>query len=274
MVSPAALTRRALRSSPALRALADTSTAQRVIQTQRAARALTPARRVVLRQTRRDAVGCYRLRDCGAQVYVRHRTRDLDIVAEIFTAGSYEPPSEVAHLLEGPLRVADLGGNVGLFGVFALHRWEVTALRSYEPDPGNARLLSATAGPFETWAVVEAAVSNAPGELAFASGLYSESRAARPGEASIAVPVVDLFAEPPADVLKIDIEGGEWPILADPRLRDHEARVIVIEWHAHLCPDTEPREHAGRLLAEAGFTGQYHEVGRFDSNGVMWAWRE
>ena len=271
MPSPAAIKGRALRASPVLRAVADTPIAQRVIQTERAVRLLEPAGRLLA--GRNGIAGRYRLRRSDAHVHVRHRTRDLDILAEIFTAGSYEPPSEAAALLDGPLRIADLGGNIGLFGIWALGRWEVVGLRSYEPDPANARLLAATAEPFRDWAVVEAAVGSGEGTMLFAEGMLSESRAALDGEGGIAVPVVDLFAEPEADLLKMDIEGGEWAILEDPRLAGLGARVIVMEWHSLRCPDPDPKRHVDRLLERGGYTGRHHVPGRFASNGTVWAWR-
>jgi FkbM family methyltransferase len=260
-----------VRASPALRAVADTRIAQRLIQTGRAVRLLRPARSVLT--GRRGSVGRYRLRRGGAQVHLRRRSRDLDILAEIFAAGSYVPPPEVGAQLDGPIRIADLGGNVGLFGAWALGRWDVTRIRSYEPDPANVELLAATAEPFPEWEVAAVAVGNAAGTLRFAAGMQSESRAALDGEDSVEVPVVDLFAEPPADLLKIDIEGGEWPLLADPRLARLEARVVVMEWHALGCPDPDPASAAAGLLARAGYDGLHSVPGRFPSCGTIWAWR-
>jgi FkbM family methyltransferase len=271
MASPAAIGGRALRASPALRAVADTRFAQRLIQTERAVRLLRPATGVVA--GRSGSVGRYRLRNGGAQVHLRRRSRDLDILAEIFAARSYEPPTELAPLLEGPLRIADLGGNVGLFGTWALGRWDVTGLRSYEPDPGNVELLRATASAFPGWEVEAVAAGNAAGTLRFAAGMLSESRAALDGEAWVEVPVVDFFAEPGADLLKIDIEGAEWPLLADARLADLRARAIVMEWHALGCPDPDPPDAASRLLARAGYERQRSIAGRFASCGTIWAWR-
>jgi len=270
MASPASIRRTILRG-PAVRAAADTPIAQRMIQTGRALRLLEPAGSVLT--GRKGTVGQYRLRDGGAELHLRRRSRDLDILAEIFTAGSYEPPTEVAPLLDGPLRVADLGGNVGLFGAWALQRWEVESLRSYEPDPANAELLSATARPFPSWEVMKVAVGNAAGSLRFAAGMLSESRAAAEGEDWVEVPVVDFFAEPDADLVKIDIEGAEWPLLSDPRMAALSARVIVMEWHALGCSEPDPPDAATRLLARAGYHGQYLIPGRFASCGTLWAWR-
>ena len=104
--------------------------------------------------------------------------------------------------------------------------------------------------------------------------MLSESRAALDGEDWVDVPVVDFFAEPGADLVKIDIEGAEWALLSDPRLARLEARVIVMEWHALGCPDPDPACAAGRLLAGAGYVGQHRVPGRFPSCGTIWAWRD
>ena len=98
------LARRALDAFPALRTITDAPIARQVIQTGRAARALQPAGRFVVNQRRRATVDEYRLRGTEATVYLRRRTRDVDILAEIFTAGSYEPPRQVEPRLRGPLR--------------------------------------------------------------------------------------------------------------------------------------------------------------------------
>jgi FkbM family methyltransferase len=242
-----------------------------MIQTGRAVRLLEPAGSVLMGRT--GTVGHYRLRHGGAELHLRRRSRDLDILAEIFAARSYEPPAEVAPLLEGPLRIADLGGNVGLFGTWAFERWEVTSLVSYEPDPANAELLSATARQFPSWEINQVAVGHAAGSLRFAAGMLSESRAATEGEDSVEVPVIDFFKEPDADLVKIDIEGAEWPLLSDSRLAKLTARVIVMEWHALGCPEPDPPETASRLLERAGYDRQLSIPGRFPSCGTLWAWR-
>jgi FkbM family methyltransferase len=205
-------------------------------------------------------------------VHVRHRSRDLDILTEIFGRGTYEPPRALAPKLQGPLRVTDAGGNIGLFGVFALERWDVTSIVSYEPDPLNAQLLMATAAPHPRWRVIPAAVSNIAGTLQFRAGMHSESRAALPGEEGLTVPTVDVYDGAAADLFKMDIEGGEWPILTDTRLAGLATRAVVLEWHANGCPAPDPGEHARRLLREAGFTEQ-HRGEECPENGLLWAWR-
>lgn len=282
--------------------------ARRTIAAQRAARRLRPAARFLALEARAGALGRYEVRGTGRAVHLRHGSRDVEIFNEIFRPGrqSYEPPAEVAAALAslGPLRVGDLGANIGLFGVFALGRWPVAAMRSYEPDPANTALLRATIaanGAAERWKLVPAAVSNANTSAIFETGMLSESRLAIQigapggrarcggegdagngaegnGAPTIEVTVVDLFAEPPVDLLKIDIEGAEWAILSDIRLASYPARAIVLEWHRRMCPSLDGRGAARELLEAAGYAAI--EAGDEETpgdatrvNGVMWGLR-
>jgi FkbM family methyltransferase len=196
---------RVLTARPWLRSMADTVVAQTLVQTARGARVLTPAYRFAAGQlTSKGAAAGYRLRASGAAVHLRHRARDVAILSEVFPAGTYEPPGPADALLEGPIAVIDLGGNVGLFGVFARERWDVERMATLEPDPANLQLLQATARGIAGWQVVGAAASTEAGEMRFVDGMESESRAARPGETGIVVPAVDVFELPGCDLLKID----------------------------------------------------------------------
>jgi FkbM family methyltransferase len=244
-----------------------------VLQTARAARLVRPAAQLCARQAVASPPGSYTLRSSGRRVHVRHRSRDLDILTEVFGRGTYAPPYAARSVLSSPLDVLDLGGNVGLFGLYALDRFDVRSLCSYEPDRDNARLLEETARPYDRWTVVRAAASNRAGELDFRGGLFSESRMALPGEPATTVPAHDVLATCPADLVKIDIEGGEWAILADPRLPRTSWRAVVIEWHHLACPaGDDAGAEASRLLAAAGFT-QQARGDECPTNGLLWAWR-
>ncbi len=266
--------RRAVDASPQLQRVVKSALAQHVIQTQRAAQVVDRPVAFIAGQAA-GGTRTYTTRRGGATVTIRHRSRDVNILNEVFgSTGAYRAPAALAGFLSGPLRIMDVGANVGMFGSYALAHWNVVSMRSYEPDPGNAVLLSAQAARDERWSVEEVAVSNEPGTLRFRVGLFSESRAARGDEPAIEVPLVDLFTLQPCDVLKIDIEGGEWPILTDARLSDLEARAIVMEWHQPGCPYPDSQAAAKRLLAEAGFTGQDVRPELDGQIGTLWAWRE
>lgn len=245
--------------------------AQHAIITARGARLVAPGTRFALGQLTRSEHR-YRLRGQGHEVMLRHRTRDAAILVEIGHARSYEPPAAASHVLRGALRIIDAGGYIGLFGLYALERWDVRTLVSFEPDPDNYRLLELNAVD-ERWQHVAAAVGTAAGTMRFRTGLFSESRTAEPAEPSIVVPVVDLFDYGTCDLLKIDIEGGEWPLLADDRLEGF-ARIIVLEWHWRGCPEREARQTACRMLANRGYVNQHQVSEETPENGLIWGWRD
>jgi FkbM family methyltransferase len=175
-------------------------------------------------------------------------------------------------------RVLDLGANIGLFGAYVLSRWPGSSIESFEPDPANLRLLRrvvATNALAERWLVRGVAVADRDGEMGFAAGLFADAHlTSRAEERTSIVGVVDLFVQDHrVDLLKMDIEGGEWAILSDARLRTLAARALVLEWHAHGCPGSDGRDTAVRLLAGAGYD-QFAEVERGRENGLLWAWRK
>ena len=231
-------------------------------------------------------------------------TADVAILNEIFggTGGqyAYEPPPALASTLDAnpPRKVMDLGGNVGLFGAYVLSRWPGASIHSFEPDPANLRVLTRVAAANALdgrWLVSDAAVANRPGQMTFVADLFAESHLApaagnyehnqngssgidQPGADGhghkITVPTVDFFDEDhTVDLLKMDIEGGEWSILTDRRLSSLKAKVLVLEWHALGCPESDAHTAATRLVQTAGYDHlEDVEVGTY--NGVLWAWRD
>jgi FkbM family methyltransferase len=216
----------------------------------------------------------YRLRDSGATVFVRHRTPDVAALGEVFYERQYEPPEPLAARLDGlgrPLRILDLGANVGFFGVFAMGRFADAELTAVEPDPANLDLLTRTMEANGwNWNVVQAAATNADGEIPFATGRFTTSRI-EPG--GVLVPAVDAFPLlDHADLAKIDIEGGEWAILADARLARMASAAIVLEYHPYLCPESDALGYASARLASSGYHVQ--PTIEFDAgHGMLWGWR-
>jgi FkbM family methyltransferase len=220
-------------------------------------------------------VAAHTLRESGRPVYLRRGTPDVFTLHETHTGGSYDPPSGAAAALAAlgrPPRVLDLGANIGLFALHALARWPGARVTSFEPDPGNLAVLrrNAEANADAAWEVVPAAATTANGTVAFMTGHFAVSRA---GEHGVRVPAHDVLpALSACDLLKIDIEGGEWPILADPRFRDTTAAVVVMEFHPWGAPPGDPATAARAALEGAGFTvGPVRD--EEPGSGTLWAWR-
>jgi FkbM family methyltransferase len=228
--------------------------------------------RFSLRQiTRRRGVRSYRLRGSDVRIFVRHSTGDLTTLHEVLAERQYEPPPTLAD--GAPTCVADLGANIGLFSAWVMSRYPGARIVAFEPDPGNALVLEACIAANGNRAeVIRAAATPSDGELHFQAGALAASRQVDDG--GIVVRAVDAFPYlRDADFVKIDIEGGEWALLADPRFASLSASRVVVEYHPHLCPAADPRTHAETLLTDAGWKLQHMDFDMPAGHGVIWAWR-
>jgi FkbM family methyltransferase len=255
---------------------------ERFIGIARCARRVRETMRFVGREVvGRDRVGKYHLRESGAVVHLRHRTPDFISFYQAFYRREFDLLPEVDAVLSTlgrPLAVLDLGANIGLFGAFVLGAVHHGRIVAFEPDPSNSDVLRKTIAANErdvTWDLIEACAATTEGDVTFVVGGFGQSRTATDDDAAtaIVVPAVDVFPQlAEADLVKFDIEGSEWEILADPRFSEIRAKAIHFEYHARLCPEPEPREFAVRRLEEAG----YDVRPMFESSpgyGVLWAWR-
>jgi FkbM family methyltransferase len=213
------------------------------------------------------------------RVVIRHGTRDLEILRELFQPpGAYNPPAPAAAALrrvasQRPLRIMDLGANIGLFAVDAFARYPDAEVTSYEPDPGNLpilkRCLDVNRG--DDWTLVEACAAASDGPVHFDAGNFADSHISEQGPEVLALDVLPRL--PAFDFVKMDIEGSEWPILGDPRwahaMRD--VSVFVVEWHARGRPGSDPRAIALAAVRGAGFAAEPGAVGWH--HGTVWGWR-
>jgi len=235
----------------------------------------------VLRELlRRRGTRVYRARESGLRVALRHRTGDAATLTEIFYLRYYDPPKEVARVIGEPRTILDLGANVGLFGAFAAARWPSATIVSYEPDPDNvavhARTVAAN-GLGNRWSLVPAAAGTSDHAVRFVAGLEALSHVVNGGAGEpareITVPMRDVLPEIcSADLVKLDIEGGEWDILLDPRLKFDPPRAIVLECHPRNCPEPDAPALAERALREAGLTTATIWT-RDDGHAMLWGWR-
>ncbi len=74
------------------------------------------------------------------------------------------------------------------------------------------------------------------------------------------------------DILKMDIEGGEWAILADRRLAETPPKVLMLEYHSRLCPDSDPKRAAAARLTELGYVVE-EGTSLSPEAGTLLAWR-
>jgi FkbM family methyltransferase len=245
------------------------------------ARTVRQAVRFFIRElSRPGGVFSYQLRESSLTVALRHSAHDSATLAEVFHRGDYRPGPEFAEAIGQPRMIIDLGANIGLFGAFAAPLWPKAAIVGYEPDPDNVAVHMQTIranGLEDRWRVVGAAAGTHDGQVVLAHGRAMGSFVVEtgtdPGVPTMGVPMRDVMSELcTADLVKIDIEGGEWEILWDPRFLRSPPRAMVLEYHPHLCPERDPRAAAEAALAEAQLrtASIWH---RDDGYGMMWAWR-
>jgi FkbM family methyltransferase len=237
------------------------------------ARTVRRSTRFVVREIlRRGGAFAYTVRSGTVQIVVRHGTSDPVTLGEVFHERDYAPPPGVPAPRR---RIVDLGANVGYFGAFAMDAWPESSVVAYEPDPVTAAVHERTIalnGLGARWELRRAAAAAKAGVLRFHASGDALSHAAEDGELVVpAEDVLPLVAE--ADLLKMDVEGGEWPILADVRFSAAPPRVVVLEYHPQGAPGPDPHSAARQLLQAAGLTRTATIFQRADGYGMLWAWR-
>lgn len=220
---------------------------------------------------RRTTVGL-RLRN-GPWILLRPNragNNDYGVAYEIFVHRYYACPRPLAP--DSVRLIVDLGANVGFSCLYWLTQYPHAQLVALEPHPGHFAQCRSNIAANDLLSRVEltrAAAGVAPQEIAMSDA--GTSSAVLPGNAAgIAAPMLDIFAmlsDRVVDILKLDIEGGEYPILGDPRFATLRPRCVVMEWHGTA---------ADRAWCLARFAElAYETVELFDngSYGMLWAFR-
>lgn len=224
--------------------------------------------------TSRGHVRSWPLR-AGGTVTLMHR-RDLETFHELMVAGEYEPPRSLRGRMANPGRILDIGGNVGMFAHWAHRRWPEATITSFEPDPENLSVFRAGLSDMDARIeIVEAAAMTRSGHAILASGSGAGRRvefSEHPVPGSM--PAVDIFEHlGGVDFVKMDIEGGEWPILADPRLAELRHVTWVIEFHRVGAPALPAHDAARHLFQAAGFQVGHEHLNHW-GHGTLWAWKD
>lgn len=145
----------------------------------------------------------------------------MQFVVRDVLGGEYEP-----HLDGSGFTILDIGANVGSFALWATARWPGSRVTSFEPHPGTFEYLRRnTTGRDDITAVNAALFPGGQKRATFVSRYAGDGEsglAAYSGETfvdgamvdSYEVDVIDPASLPSADIVKIDIEGGEGDVLA------------------------------------------------------------
>ncbi len=174
------------------------------------------------------------LRD-GTVLFYRTNKADLDIFREVFMYEVYRLPE---HLRPAGVLV-DLGANIGMASVWCSRQYDVERVVAVEPVPANTALLRKNLEANSiSYQIVEATVGPRRGEVSFSSDQPAgEGYVVEDGASDFTVAMVtmdDVLKDVtrPIALLKMDIEGGEGPLIHEGSpswLNDVE--IIAAELH-------------------------------------------
>jgi FkbM family methyltransferase len=171
-------------------------------------------------------------------------------------------------LATAPKTILDLGGNVGLFSLYARDCFGDARIHCYEPNPELIPFLQANLEGLDIQ-IHEKAVGIKAGSCTMETTSDNRCSAISAGEGDIEIEgfesVIARF-DSRIDLLKIDIEGGEWPLLFETdSLTFQKVNRIVMEYH-----DTESRAFADLVNASErlGFLIDHHSKNA--GFGIVW----
>jgi FkbM family methyltransferase len=242
------------------------------------ARLTTSPVRFFVRDAQGHGVFPYTVKATGKRMLLEHGTPDIAAFDQAYYSNQFTPTAhatQALHSLGHPLTALDLGANIGMFSVWLASTFPVAKIIAVEPLPRNAGQLRANlqaAIPDVRTEVVEAAATTHDGELTFGGGDFTTGRIGGGGDGAVTVKARDAFAlAEGVDLLKIDIEGAEWDLVADPRFARLTNPVVMFEHHPHGAPG-DPATVAANALADAGYVVEHAEE-HADGTGVVWGVR-
>lgn len=224
-----------------------------------------------------------RLQAAREHITVRPDSTDPDVIGEVFEENVYQLKPE--HL-EGGGWVVDLGANIGAFSLYAAALDPNVQVLAVEPQPDNAERLSkhiAAAGMFDRVRPVlcAAGAKSGSGFIVGKHGGAFTAATADETKPSVAVPVTSLWellytnGIDRVRVLKLDIEGAEYDVLAGcpPELFEL-IDYICMEFHG--SPMVERGVEPGSLGRVCELLSETHHVttlGAASRGGMLYARR-
>jgi FkbM family methyltransferase len=162
-------------------------------------------------------------------------TSDLDTAYEIFVSEVYKPSLAIDN--QQIKKIVDLGSNVGYSVLYFSQLFPQATIDAFEPHPRHIAQLKhniAANDLHQRVSVYEAAVSNHNGYMFLTDAETHSKIVEQQSDASLQVRVIDwleIAQNQEIDILKIDIEGGEYPIIFDDRFSELNVKNLFIEWH-------------------------------------------
>lgn len=141
---------------------------------------------------------------------------------------------ETTHRTSTPV-IFDCGAHIGLASMFFKEHCPGARIHAYEADPAIAELCRAnlTACGFGDVEVTAAAVWTHDNGVRFAVSGDDSGHVAGSGEHDVpSIRLRDVLTAAPVDLLKLDIEGAEFDVLADCGDALRNVQRLIVEIHA------------------------------------------
>ncbi len=174
-----------------------------------------------------------------------------------------------------PKVCVDIGANIGAFTIFATSLDPDVHVYAYEPEHDNHELLIKNVRENRVngqVTVIKQAVSNFKGFMGITNSQGNSQLVKDKGLEQIQViTLADVFTHnkiEEIDVLKIDIEGAEYPLLIDAKFDDlMKVRYITLEFSETTA------ENYGLLMASLSRCFNLHSIGSYERGGMIYGRR-
>ncbi|MEO5355283.1 MAG: FkbM family methyltransferase [Magnetococcus sp. XQGC-1] len=168
-----------------------------------------------------DRLATYHYR--GHDIHYRPGSSDARLIYEILLKPGYKSHYFLPGTLQ-PEMILDIGGNIGIAAIYLAHCYPGAKIHTFEPVPDNFALLERNTAPYPAITAHHMALGQEDGSMTMAKagrnfGGCSLARDAVSAAEGIRVTLrhtAHILAElgiEQADIIKIDTEGYEYPIL-------------------------------------------------------------
>lgn len=166
-------------------------------------------------------------------ITLRSGTADASTFEHIFVWNGYDLPYP-----NGVKSIIDAGANIGLASVFFANHFPDARIIALEPEAGNFELLEKNVRPYSNVLPLHAALWTHDAMIGLAnpedrvdSYRFDSGATAHLVQAFSVSSLLERFAFPCLDLLKIDIEGGETAVFSHYEPWMSRIRAFVIELH-------------------------------------------
>ncbi|MDP3491715.1 MAG: FkbM family methyltransferase [Hyphomonadaceae bacterium] len=181
------------------------------------------------------------------RIWVRPRTTDLKVVRSCML-GEFD--AILAMVRSEHDLIIDAGGYIGITSILFAQKFPKATIVCLEPNDENYEMAERNCAPWPNIRVLKCALAPRSGSVMLkdrGTGHWgftvvdndAQGRILRNVGETAAITVDELLSscgKSGVDLLKLDIEGGEYALLRDKPAWIHQCGVIVAEMHDRICP--------------------------------------